>query len=56
MLGAQMPGLSLVHQDVLEADWTKIADAAGAPLHVIGNLPYYITSQVGANRGALEYG
>lgn len=42
-----MPSLSVVMSDVLQVDYTKLAELRGGPLSVIGNLPYHITSQVG---------
>lgn len=38
--------LDVRHQDVLRVDWAALARDKGGPLHVIGNLPYYITSQI----------
>jgi 16S rRNA (adenine1518-N6/adenine1519-N6)-dimethyltransferase len=43
-LRARFPGLDVRHADVLDADWADLAD--GEPLHVVGNLPYYITSPI----------
>lgn len=40
-----MPSLSVVMSDVLQMDYTKLAELRGGPLSVIGNLPYHITSQ-----------
>lgn len=45
-LRAAYPGLDVRHRDVLAVDWAALADEAGGPLYVIGNLPYYITSQI----------
>lgn len=45
-LGATLPGLDVRHTDVLDADWFALAAELGAPLSVIGNLPYYITSPI----------
>ena len=45
-LTEKMPGLSVHHADVVQYDWKKHADRVGAKLHIIGNLPYYVTSQV----------
>ena len=45
-LRAEHPGLDVRHQDVLEVDWTALAEEKGERLHVIGNLPYYITSPI----------
>lgn len=41
-----MPSLNAVMSDVLQLDYTKLAQLRGGPLSVIGNLPYHITSQV----------
>lgn len=46
LLRAEQPGLDVRQGDVLEVDWKALAEELGAPLHVIGNLPYYITSQI----------
>lgn len=47
LLREDIPGLTVIHQDILETDWQALADRLGAErLHVIGNLPYYITSQI----------
>jgi 16S rRNA (adenine1518-N6/adenine1519-N6)-dimethyltransferase len=40
------PDLLVRHQDVLQADYVDLARSVGSPLAVIGNLPYYITSQI----------
>ena len=45
-LRAQFPELDVRQTDVLEVDWAALAQEKGGPLHVIGNLPYYITSQI----------
>ena len=45
-LRATMPDLDVRHRDVLEVDWAALADEKGAPLWVVGNLPYYITSPI----------
>ena len=45
-LRAALPALDVRHTDVLEADWAALARDLGAPLSVIGNLPYYITSPI----------
>lgn len=47
LLKEEIPGLDVRHVDVLEVDWTQFAASLGADrLFVIGNLPYYITSQI----------
>jgi 16S rRNA A1518/A1519 N6-dimethyltransferase RsmA/KsgA/DIM1 with predicted DNA glycosylase/AP lyase activity len=40
------PGLRVRHADVLQVDYPTMAKEEGQPLVVIGNLPYYITSQI----------
>ena len=46
LLRHTLPGLDVRHRDVLEVDWTVMAEERGGPLHVIGNLPYNITSPI----------
>lgn len=47
LLKEDIPGLDIRHLDVLEVDWHAFASTLGAErLFVIGNLPYYITSQI----------
>lgn len=46
LLAKTLPTLDIRHQDVLETDWGALAAEAGAPLWVVGNLPYYITSPI----------
>jgi len=43
---SEHPHLDVRHADVLTADWAALVAEKGGPLHVIGNLPYYITSQI----------
>ena len=47
-LSQELPGLDVRHQDVLTVDWLALSKekAEGAQLSVIGNLPYYIVSQI----------
>lgn len=40
------PALDVRQADVLGADWRALAGELGAPLTVVGNLPYYITSPI----------
>lgn len=40
------PTLDVRQMDVLDVDWVALAAEKGGPLHVIGNLPYYITSPI----------
>jgi 16S rRNA (adenine1518-N6/adenine1519-N6)-dimethyltransferase len=42
----QRPGVTVVEADVLQVDFTALADAAGAPLRVVGNLPYNISTPI----------
>lgn len=44
-LSEQYPGLEVIHKDILEYDWS-VHKNENHPIHVIGNLPYYITSQI----------
>jgi hypothetical protein len=46
LLQEKHPDLKVIHQDVLQVDYPKMAQEEGQPLVVIGNLPYYITSQI----------
>jgi 16S rRNA A1518/A1519 N6-dimethyltransferase RsmA/KsgA/DIM1 with predicted DNA glycosylase/AP lyase activity len=41
-LGQKLPGLKVVHQDVLTVDWPLIASERGGPVSVIANLPYVL--------------
>lgn len=45
-LEAELPTLDVRHADVLGCDWRALSRELGGPLHVIGNLPYYITSPI----------
>ena len=46
LLKEKHPGLQVLHQDVLQADYPALAQEYQNPLTVVGNLPYYITSQI----------
>ncbi|VEU37586.1 unnamed protein product [Pseudo-nitzschia multistriata] len=46
ILEEKHPALVVHHQDVLQVDYPEMAEEQGEPLVVIGNLPYYITSQI----------
>jgi len=46
LLGEEYPALRVTHLDVLQVDYPAMATMEGGPLSVIGNLPYYITSQI----------
>ncbi len=41
----KFPGLTVYHEDVLNVNWNKFTDQK-TNVHVVGNLPYYITSQI----------
>ncbi|KAL7521756.1 hypothetical protein ACHAWX_006437 [Stephanocyclus meneghinianus] len=52
LLSEKHPELTIHHQDVLQVDYPSLAKKSfnnndtGGPLSIIGNLPYYITSQI----------
>ena len=46
ILAERYPKLIVHHQDVLQVSYPDMAEAQGEPLVIIGNLPYYITSQI----------
>lgn len=46
LLGEKHPMLRVHHMDVMQADYISMAEDEGGPLSIIGNLPYYITSQI----------
>lgn len=45
-LREKLPSLTCIHTDVLTVDWHALASERGGKLNILGNLPYYITSQV----------
>ncbi len=45
-LRREYPGMTLRIVDVLTVDWSVLAAEKGRPLHVIGNLPYNISSPI----------
>ncbi|MEZ4702416.1 MAG: 16S rRNA (adenine(1518)-N(6)/adenine(1519)-N(6))-dimethyltransferase RsmA [Rhodothermales bacterium] len=45
-LDETLPGVDVRHVDVLKVDWPAVAAEGAGPLHVIGNLPYNITSPI----------
>lgn len=51
-LSEKYPDLNIIHQDILEYNWS-VHSSENRSIHVIGNLPYYITSQILFN--LLEY-
>jgi 16S rRNA (adenine1518-N6/adenine1519-N6)-dimethyltransferase len=46
LLRASHPDVEVFHQDILEVDWAALRERIEDRVHVIGNLPYYITSQI----------
>jgi len=44
-LKEKYPGLKIIEEDILKTDWKNLIDI-DRPVHIIGNLPYYITSQI----------
>lgn len=44
VLRRAFPALDVRAQDVRELDWAALASEKGAPLYVISNMPYYLTS------------
>jgi 16S rRNA (adenine1518-N6/adenine1519-N6)-dimethyltransferase len=42
----QKPALNVVESDVLKVDFGALADTLGAPLRVVGNLPYNISTPI----------
>ena len=42
----QQPGLDVIEADVLKVDFGALADRLGAPLRVVGNLPYNISTPI----------
>jgi 16S rRNA (adenine1518-N6/adenine1519-N6)-dimethyltransferase len=42
----RQPGLQVVQGDVLRVDFAALAQAAGQPLRVVGNLPYNISTPI----------
>jgi len=49
LLKKDIPGLNILHQDVLDVDWSTVdglRSTVDARISAIGNLPYYITSPI----------
>lgn len=44
-LSEKFPGLKIAQQDILKYEWDRYQEEQ-SPVHVVGNLPYYITSQI----------
>jgi 16S rRNA (adenine1518-N6/adenine1519-N6)-dimethyltransferase len=42
----RVPGLDVIESDVLKVDFGTLADTAGRPLRIVGNLPYNISSPI----------
>ncbi len=42
----QRPGVAVLQADVLTVDFSAIADASAAPLRLVGNLPYNISTPI----------
>ncbi|MEX0821267.1 MAG: 16S rRNA (adenine(1518)-N(6)/adenine(1519)-N(6))-dimethyltransferase RsmA [Rhodothermales bacterium] len=45
-LRGEFPDLDVRERDILQLDWASLAEEKGAPIYVVGNLPYNITSQI----------
>ncbi len=45
-LGEKLPGINVIHMDVLDCNWELMSKERGGKLSIIGNLPFYITSQI----------
>ena len=45
-LNQKLPGLKLLHQNVLDSNWPELATERGGKLNVIANLSYYLVSQI----------
>ncbi|PHJ20441.1 dimethyladenosine transferase [Cystoisospora suis] len=46
LLSRRMPALNLIHNDVLQVNWPALAREKNTRLSVVGNLPFYLTSQL----------
>ncbi len=46
VLREKMPALDVRQEDVLETDWSALAAEHDGALHVISNMPYYLTSEL----------
>lgn len=38
--------VTILHQNVLDVNLAERSAAAGAPLHIVGNIPYHLTSEI----------
>jgi 16S rRNA (adenine1518-N6/adenine1519-N6)-dimethyltransferase len=46
-LNEKFPGLDVIHADILKISWDDLlAGYEASDVHVVGNLPYFITSQI----------
>jgi len=45
VLNERFPNLRLIQKDILKIDWDEVLGSETG-VHVVGNLPYYITSQI----------
>jgi 16S rRNA (adenine1518-N6/adenine1519-N6)-dimethyltransferase len=46
-LKKKFPDLDLRHEDILRTSWDELlTDTGQSEIHIVGNLPYYITSQI----------
>ena len=45
---ADLPNVELIHNDIMKVDIKKLAEEqnGGRPIHVVANLPYYITTPI----------
>ncbi|GAW83863.1 dimethyladenosine transferase [Plasmodium gonderi] len=46
ILSRTMPGFDFIHDDVLQINYKELSESKGTKLTIIGNLPFYITSQI----------
>ncbi|SBS98683.1 dimethyladenosine transferase, putative [Plasmodium ovale curtisi] len=46
VLSRTMPGFDFIHDDVLQVNYEELSISKGTKLTIIGNLPFYITSQI----------
>ncbi|EDL44298.1 dimethyladenosine transferase, putative [Plasmodium vivax] len=46
VLSRTMPGFDFIHDDVLQINYKDLSESKATKLTVIGNLPFYITSQI----------
>ncbi|MEX2574855.1 MAG: 16S rRNA (adenine(1518)-N(6)/adenine(1519)-N(6))-dimethyltransferase RsmA [Balneolaceae bacterium] len=45
LLEEKFPGLDVLHADILKVSWDDLLKESG-DIHIVGNLPYFITSQI----------